>query len=253
MDGDDKTHFDFNFWPSVSDLMLGVVLIFVVVMYVNAAKTRGSVDPTSLRKAQDGVLNALSMEYDTSGVVGSNGERTSYFFKKSRKISAKDASSDSADIQVKSTLERQDISFSEGVLFKKNKYDLDEDGKEVLLSIGPVLKEQANKHRIKEIQILGHADSDPIAGGRTNLELAADRAMAVYDFLRRDVEVDPVKCLMSATSFGEFKPVGRAVGDTTFTEQKLAEKNADEAKKTRNRRIEIRLLYTVEDTVRADN
>ena len=53
---------------------------------------------------------------------------------------------------------------------------------------------------------------------------------------------------MSATSFGEYKPVQRSTDDSTYTLEKLMEHNGmehdgDNKLKARNRRIEILLFY----------
>ncbi len=104
--------------------------------------------------------------------------------------------------------------------------------------VGPVVRN--NLGNISEIQIQGHAD---IAGSDDhNLTLAANRAIAVYKFLQIDIGVDPAQHLMSVTSFGKYKPVGREAGQD-FDREKLANANADVAAKAKNRRIEIVLFY----------
>ena len=66
--------------------------------------------------------------------------------------------------------------------------------------------------------------------------------MAVYKYLQFNVGIDPAKHLMSATSFGRFKPVGREAGDN-YDYEKIQKANATEELMARNRRIEIVIFY----------
>ena len=51
---------------------------------------------------------------------------------------------------------------------------------------------------------------------------------------------------MSATSFGEFKPVSRLDTDMTYDQSRLTKDNSTKNLKDRNRRIELLLFYSVE-------
>ena len=53
---------------------------------------------------------------------------------------------------------------------------------------------------------------------------------------------------MSATSFGEYKPVQRLMDDSTYTPEKLMKHNSTRALKAKNRRMEILLFYRNEQT-----
>ena len=106
-------------------------------------------------------------------------------------------------IQNETTLQR--YSFSDRILFEPDRYDLNEAGEKTLLIVGNEIKKNLNN--IREIQIQGHADPDPPAFEPSNLHLAAKRAIEVYKFLQKRINIDPAKHLMSATSFGEYKPV----------------------------------------------
>ena len=80
----------------------------------------------------------------------------------------------------------------------------------------------------------------------SNLHLAALRAIEVYTFLQEQIHIDPATHLMSATSFGEYKPVQRSVRDSTYTPEKLKMHNSSKALKAQNRRMEILLFYRFE-------
>ena len=171
--------------------------------------------------------------------------------KRSRATSFKIRLEDDGDTEIlirnEATLQR--YSFSDRILFRRNKYDLNEEGKRTLRIVGREIKK--NLKDIKEIQIQGHADPDrPAEDYFFNLDLAASRAIEVYKFLQRSIRIDPARHLMSATSFGEYKPVQRSTDDSTYNSgQKLMQDNkALDALKAKNRRIEILLFYQLEQT-----
>ena len=143
-----------------------------------------------------------------------------------------------ADITIVNKLDRQTITFSDKILFDSGKSELKPAGYDVLRVVGPVVMN--NLANISEIQIQGHADIEDTDD--YNLTLAANRAIAVYKFLQTEVAVDPAKYLMSITSFGKYKPVGREAGQE-YDRAKLEKANIDAAAKAKNRRIEIVLFY----------
>lgn len=133
----------------------------------------------------------------------------------------------------------QTFSFGDGILFEKAKSDLKPDGQLKLAQfLKPVI---ARQDALVEIQIQGHADTDQIKG-MTNLDLGAHRAVSVYNFFVAQ-GLDPSRTLLSASSFGEFKPSGRKQ-ETAFDSAQLMAANRTEADKSRNRRIEIVLTYS---------
>ena len=117
-------------------------------------------------------------------------------------------------------------------------------------NFGPKLvgnKIKSNLDNIREIQIQGHADPDP-PSLPSNLHLAAWRAIEVFNFLQEQVPIDPAIHLMSATSFGEFKPVQRSIQDRFYNLDKLEMHNGTDELKAQNRRIEILLFYRFEQS-----
>ena len=73
------------------------------------------------------------------------------------------------------------------------------------------------------LRVDGHTDVRPIAGGRTNWDLSAARAIAVVQYLiARGM---PPQRLVAA-GFGEFQPIDPGTGDEAYS---------------RNRRIELKL------------
>ena len=237
---------DFNFWPSFSDLMLTLVLILVIVVFaVIAAFSVGQVEPpsvgtvdlTEVERKQMEMIHAIASAYDVEPKEHKN---NSFVVP----IHLDNGGYTEILIQNETTLQR--YSFSDRILFEPDEYYLNEDGKETLLAVGRQIKNNLND--ISEIQIQGHADPDPPAFVPSNLHLAALRAIEVYKFLQEQIHIDPATHLMSATSFGEYKPVQRLDGDSTYTPDKLKQHNSTRAFKARNRRMEILLFYRNEQT-----
>ena len=130
------------------------------------------------------------------------------------------------------------ITFSDKVLFDTNESFIKDTGVKALSIVGPIVKD--NLKNISEIQIQGHADI--IGSDDHNLQLASQRAMNVYKFLQLNVGVNPAEYLMSATSFGKYKPVGREAGNR-YSQSQLSADNATDEMKARNRRIEIVMFF----------
>ena len=237
---------DFNFWPSFSDLMLTLVLILVIVVFaVIAAFSVGTVEPpsvgtidlTEVEERQMTMIHAIAAQY---GVEPEEFKTDAFVIS----IHLEDGRSTKILIQNEPTLQR--YSFSDRILFEPDEHYLNEDGKETLYTVGRQIKKNLNN--IREIQIQGHADPDLPTSAPSNLHLAALRAIEVYTFLQEQIHIDPAKHLMSATSFGEYKPVQRSDQNSTYTPEKLAQDNSTKALKARNRRIEILLFYPSEQT-----
>ena len=136
------------------------------------------------------------------------------------------------------TLQEQTISFGSSILFQVKESQLRKKGAEVLQIVGNVIKEKLAA--IQEIQIQGHAD---ITGSQEyNLTLASDRAKRVFLFFKNQVGINPAKVLMSATSFGSFKPVNRTA-ENKYDWERIIQENNTTTQKELNRRIEIVLTY----------
>ena len=261
---------DFNFWPSFSDLMLTLVLILVIVVFaVIAAFSIGTDDlreeltntkgelakvkteqkeiAEALAKVEEkqkalieAIAAAYNVQWEDIDKWKDKESKTNFF-----KIPIYLENGEYTEIQIQNEQKLQRYSFSDRILFRRNKYDLNEEGKRTLRVVGRKIKE--NLKDITEIQIQGHADPDrPADDYFFNLDLAASRAIEVYKFLQRSVRINPARHLMSATSFGEYKPVQRSTDDSTYNRQKLMQNNSTRALKAKNRRIEILLFYRLE-------
>ena len=224
---------DFNFWPSFADLMLTLVLILVIIVFVVIAViSAGTVDLKEVEQKQQEMIDAIAAEYGVEPKEEQNG----YFV---IPIQLEDGGSTEILVQNEPTLQR--FSFRDRILFAPDQYVLKEDGETTLRIVGTLIK--TNLDDIREIQIQGHADTDKSLRLPSNLHLAARRAIEVFNFLQEQVSIDPATHLMSATSFGEFKPVQRSIEDATYNPEKIKAHNSTDELKARNRRIEILLFY----------
>ena len=257
---------DFNFWPSFSDLMLTLVLILVIVVFaVIAAFSIGTDDLRAklqeaekemakvekeqkeiaealakVEEKQETLIEAIAAAYNVQWEDIDKWEdkesKTNFF-----EIPIYLENGEYTEIHIQNEQKLQRYSFSDRILFEPDRYDLNEKGKKTLQIVGREIEN--NLKNISEIQIQGHADPDRPAYVPSNLHLGALRAIEVYKFLQNRIQIDPARHLMSATSFGEYKPVQRSVQDSKYTSEKLKRHNSTKALKTKNRRMEILLIY----------
>jgi len=230
---------DQSFWPAFSDMMLGVVLVMTLVLFLVARVVTwswlnmGTHDLSSVIEAQHKVVRSLSIAYG-SDPVSLGGDSVGFFVQSSEKPTV---------LVVNATLS-QTIKFYDEIVFGVDSSLLNPDCRRILRLMGDALR--TNIGVVSEIQIHGHSDASKFqdsTGPYPNMGLAATRAISVYGFLKDSVGIDPLKTLMSATSFGEYVPNGRVPEDTGFTIGDLKEANSTGEQKRRNRRTEVRLLF----------
>jgi flagellar motor protein MotB len=228
---DDENVLDLNFWPSFADMMLALVLILVLILFVVTVVLKAGADPIGqIKNNQREVVKAIAAFYGGREKEIAPDQFAIYI-----------TSQDQPDLWIRNESRLQQITFSDNVLFRPDDIKLNARGVELLSNVGRTLKERLSL--IKEIQIQGHADPDLTKRFPSNTHLAALRAIEVLKFLQGSVGIDPAEHLMSATSFGEFKPVSRSGGDIEYDRDRLRQDNATPEQKARNRRIELLLFY----------
>jgi outer membrane protein OmpA-like peptidoglycan-associated protein len=226
-----KRKTEFNFWPSFTDFLLGLVFILFLLFIAFVILSEGLVNLSLIYQSQ--------RDFIESTVKLTNGTLTQI---DSITVGVKlSPDSEFYDIIFVNEPTLQRIKFSTNILFKKNEYYLTERGRFFLKIAGSLIK--SNLKNIREIQIQGHADIDPTLTYRSNVELAALRAIEVFNFLKDSIGISPVENLMSIASFGEYKPVSRNEFDYNFTEEDLFKANSTPELKALNRRIEILIFY----------
>jgi flagellar motor protein MotB len=209
-----------------------LVLVLLLVLFLFAAVvTVGTVNLEHVKKRQLVIVESIASSY---GVKAEplRGEEGAYG------ISI--GGTESYDIEIRNEPTLQRITFSDKILFDKDRFEIKSTGGDVLSKVGAALKSQLSD--IREIQIQGHADPDPTRHG-SNVHLAAYRAIEVFKFLEGRLGIDPAAHLMSITSFGEFKPVTRPQDGRNYDAERLRLDNLTEPQKAKNRRIELLLFY----------
>ena len=225
---------DFNFWPSFTDLMVALILMLFMFVASYVFITKNLADLGEIREKQDELIKSVKIALHAE--IEEKEKDSIYIIRPNNILDD--------EITFLNGLDTQTIRFSTHILFEKNNHTLKSRGIDILDKIGEQLKK--NIQSIKRIQIEGHADTDPtkdIKYNGSNLVLAAYRAIEVYEHLRTVAGINPVSKLMSATSFGEYKPINREDDDVNFTENELNDANNNENLKSKNRRIELLLFY----------
>lgn len=150
------------------------------------------------------------------------------------------------DIVFYNHVDRQRITFGSHILFDPDEVELTVSGRRVLTGFAQALKKQIDV--IREVHIEGHADTSPTRRHRSNLELAAKRAITVYRTFAAS-GISPYETIMSATSYGEYLSVKRFRISRSSTEKysraNVERDNGNQELKRLNRRIEVRLVYTL--------
>lgn len=231
----DDNLLDFNFWPSFADMMLCLVLILIILLFIIiAGLAANTVNLEVVNNNQEEIINSIASSY---GVTPEKIAVNTYG------ISTMGIGVNDIIIRNEPTMQR--IIFTDHILFNSDEYSINPQGQEALSIVGQSLLQKLDL--LSEIQIQGHADVNPSRRFSSNMQLASMRALAVFDYMNNQVGIDPTEHMISATSFGEFKPVQREDGALEYDWAKLQEDNDTEQKRQSNRRIELLLLYKVSD------
>lgn len=229
-----------NFWPSFADTMLSFVLVFVVILGAVAIVNRETeISLAVAYRNQDKLISQVATETnltlsDHSFVVNDSvclGQEL-------------EEPESECVVSAERDYHLLTLRFSNQVLFASDDYRLTSRGTQILSQVGEVVKAEAcNLYRI---QIEGHTDNMPTSNyNYGNLQLGAMRSMAVYTHLSNEVGLDPIKNLMSVSSYGEYKPTSRQER-RSFTVENLRNANKSISDRSVNRRIEIQLYYRTE-------
>ena len=227
---DDDDLLSYNFWPSFADLMLALTLVLVITLLsFIVSLAQNNYNLSEVKEKQEVFYQKLVDKFAGYTVIEG-------------KIGEGQTADKDYDICIVNDAKIQHITFNENILFESGKSELRESA--MVEKFRSVLQE--NLPMIEEIQIQGHTDSDRVKKGKngkieTNIELAAQRAISVYNYLVGEDKISPYSTVISITSFGEYMPVKR-VRNQPYSKAELDEHNM-ESYKDKNRRIEILLFY----------
>jgi chemotaxis protein MotB len=126
------------------------------------------------------------------------------------------------------------ITFLAEIFFDSGKDVVKSEGMEALKKVGKVLNEDVPGSKVA---IEGHTDNDPIkySGWKSNWELSSARSLAVLHYFVDECQLKPER--LSAVAYGEFRPL---------------ESNDAALGKKKNRRVEIVILPSQVNKVKAD-
>ncbi len=217
---------DFNFWPTFADLMLALLLILI--FFYAAVVSTEAIYARNVRALQMGLIIDIVKYTKTESMTET--ASGAYVLGK--------------DIVVLNEPTVQKISFTDNILFDVRDHHIHDRGKVTLRIVSEIIKIHLDS--IREIQIQAHADISPMLND-SNLNLGSRRANEVYEFLKNQGGIDPATHLMSATSFGEFKPVNRLEEDSGYNRERLQKDNETSKQRALNRRIELLLFYKLSE------
>lgn len=190
----------------------------------------GNLDLHKVRNNQISIIDEIAKRY---GTVATQKTENTYMISIDH--------NDRDDIVIQNEITSQVFTFGNHILFDMDKVELKRDGREILKNIGNIFRGKLDF--VREIQIQGHADPQSSKRYASNLQLAANRAITVFNLFQNEIGIDPTQNMMSATSFGQYMPVQRTYYDRDYNHSQLTADNNTPEKRTRNRRIEIVLFY----------
>lgn len=150
-------------------------------------------------------------------------EQSEELYEEVVELSEKETIQDYVQIGLDPNYQYVQISMSGAILFDSGKADIKQQALPILKKIGNILK-RYDKYMIK---IEGHTDNVPISGNgryQSNMELSADRAIRVFDYLVKENKLDPKT--LEASGRSEYNPIAS---------------NKTESERSKNRRVEIKI------------
>lgn len=128
------------------------------------------------------------------------------------------------------------IRFPDNVLFDPGSADIKSNSLKALSAIGKVLDKK--EYETSQIRIEGHTDNVPMNSFRfpSNWELSTTRATNVIKYMIANIGLNPDR--LSASGYGEYQPIAS---------------NADSAGRSKNRRVDIVVLSTIEAATEPQN
>ena len=222
-----------NYFVSMTDLMVGLVFVFIILLMYFAMQFQDVTEElTGATKTRTEILEQLQQTLKERGV--------------------------------EVNIDRQDgvLRLPDSILFDSGQSVLKPEGRDAVAHLADALNDvlpcysagvprrgtcPSSEHRIESVYVEGHTDSDHYAGSgglRDNWDLSVVRATNTYRALidfkpllgvlcaRKAERCDPV---LSVSGYGPQRPVPDRFG-------------TEDEKKTRNRRIDLRLIMMTPDT-----
>ncbi|RKU25046.1 hypothetical protein C6497_16870 [Candidatus Poribacteria bacterium] len=202
-----------NIWPAFTDVSIAMLLIFLFFLFYQFVANSKLFQIMRMEKKQDTIEIAFNNRF------------------------ANEIRDRIISIERDGNLQR--FMFSDRILFNTDEAKLLPLGRITLTAVGRFFQQyrtdKEGQRLYKSIQIEGHTDNVPIISpDRSNWELSSDRAIAVLR-LFENIGIDPRT--LTATGYSKYRP---AAGDSS----NIRRANNTAAKRAKNRRIEIVLVYS---------
>lgn len=210
-----------------TDLIISLLGVLLMAVSIYAAK-QGNI--VKVKEYQEETIKRIAEKFP-EGQYASKGENLYGIYIKGDTLQE-------PDILIHNDITLQRISFGEHILFKFGKPILKPGAENIIDKVSAVINITGNGV-IEEINIHGHADSS--GNEYANLKLGADRALRVFDIMTK--QINPHQYLISASTFGEYKPTARAEKNTTWSKTKTKNANKLKQQRAKNRRTDIVLNY----------
>ena len=223
MSNDNELVEDSGYWISLSDLLAGLLIIFILALCYAVLSYAEETD--KVQKAQQQLAESLQLRSEILQAIEDS-------------LRAKDS-----EIVITIDFDRGALRLQEGVLFGSGQASLSDRGVETLSVLGPivyaVLSEDRYAGHVETVFVEGHTDNKPI-GPRlrsrfeSNWELSAQRAINAWRTMRTSADLDGLtnesrQPLFSCSGYAETRPVSL---DDTEDARRL------------NRRIDLRFSMT---------
>ena len=196
-------HTRINYWPAMIDMLTSLLMFFLLIYFVEHNFSSASAELSIARQKQAQFTHVLQREF-------------------SREIAA-------GQVAYSTNLNRLQIRFGEGVLFRPGEHELLPQGRRLLGRLAGVFHslDERGAQLYEQVQIEGHTDDVPAR--RTyyphdNWELSTARATSVLRYLTRGARQPLEEGRMSVNGYADNRPVS--------TQRSL------------NRRIEIRIYFS---------
>jgi|GEM_PF-5845336 len=218
-----------------TDLAITLLGTLLIIFAINEKlRDQEKLYKKSIQEQQKRLICDIASEYDKAKVVPESDKIFKLYLDSTRMSKP--------DIVFNNDATLQRIRFSDKILFESDKHVIkDNTGEKILKNVGDKIFN--NIESIKEIIIEGHTDNGRTKLYKSNLHLGMERAITIFDFLKDNTKLDPNKQLISASTYGEYKPVQRNIKDLNYNEVKTYENNSSKNKKALNRRIDIFINY----------
>lgn len=226
-----KTNNEEGVWSSISDLMSGLMIIFLFIAV--SFMSRVADENISIKKQQDTIQQVVNAYEDTKGSIYNNLYEE---FKDDMKGWQMEIDTDGT------------IRFTEPeVFFKKGEDKLKSEFKTILKSFFPRYIKviyNTNKDNIKEIRIEGHTSSewekkaDKMESYFGNMELSQDRTRKVLMYVMNLSDVKPYQDWL----------IGKVTANGMSYSKRIYKKNNKENFK-KSRRVEFKVITNAEETI----